>query len=184
MRKYLLLLRSVLESVASVENAQVVGILHVAFSKAKRDSVLLGEEMQSIECFGLGFGNGWHVRGSRQAPIACESPPRVLDDQSLRGRLGLGLVVKQWSQCILVAPATETIHQSQQKLIAIKHSTHFSLAQGSARVRIKSGRVLASSLYTVHELDNLLSPPSAAVSRHAKAITSPESVWNTCLSVV
>lgn len=143
--------------------------------------------MEGIKGFGLSFSYGWHIRGSWQTPIACERPSCILDDQSLRSRLGLWLIVKQRSKCILVPPTTKTIaivRSSFFKFELVTSLTYFSLAQGSARVLIRSGLVLASSLYTVHELDNLLSPPSAAVSKHAKAIPSPESVWNTCLSVV
>lgn len=161
-----------------MENAQIVGILHIALSKPKRNRMLISQKMEGIKGLGLSFSDGWHVRGSWQTPIARERPSCVLDDQSLRSRLGLWLIVKQWSQCILVPPTTKTITKVRRffKFYVLRSSTYFSLAQGSARVLIRSGLVLASSLYTVHELDNLLSPPSAAVSKHAKAITSPESV--------
>lgn len=109
MHRYLLLLWSIPESITRVEDAQIVDILHITFSEAKRYGMLLSEEMQSIKCFGLSFSYGRHVRGSRQAPIPRESPSCVLDNQPLRSGLSSGLIVKQRSKCILFAPTAKAI---------------------------------------------------------------------------
>lgn len=145
--------------------------------------MLLCEEVQCIESFSLRFCDCWNIRGARKSPVASERSTGILNDDSLRFGARLGLVVKKWPQSVLIALAAETIWTLALLLVCM-HWTHFSGAHGSARVRMRSGRVSASSLYTFQLLDSLLSPPSAAGSRHSKAIISPASVWKTCFSVV
>lgn len=90
-----LLLVRVREAVTRVEDAQVVRELHIAFLEIERHRIFLGKEMQRIECFGLGFGNRRDVWGAREALEAGKCAARVLDNETLGGRLGGGLVVQK-----------------------------------------------------------------------------------------
>lgn len=57
----LLLLRRILKSIPRMENAQVVGKLHITLAKIQRQGMLLGQEVQGIESFGLCFSDGWDI---------------------------------------------------------------------------------------------------------------------------
>jgi hypothetical protein len=87
------LLRRIPKLPPSMEDTQVIDILNITLLKVKHHSVLLGSVMQSIKGFSLGFRDGRDVIRPWQAPVPCECPPRILDDQSFRGCFGSGLVV-------------------------------------------------------------------------------------------
>lgn len=57
--------------------------------------MLLGQEVQRVERFGLGFGDGRDVRGAREALKAGEGAAGVLDDEALGGGGGGSLVVEE-----------------------------------------------------------------------------------------
>ena len=56
-----LLILSVLESVPGMKDAEVVDVLDIALTKVKTNMKPLCKEVKSVECFGLGFSNGWDV---------------------------------------------------------------------------------------------------------------------------
>lgn len=113
-----LLLWGVLKGVSRVEDRQIIGVLHITLLEAKRDSMLLRKEMQSVKSFCLGFSNSRNIRRPGQAPVAGKGPPRILNDQSLRGRFGAGLIVKQRLQRVLLASSTETVTSVREGLFA------------------------------------------------------------------
>lgn len=90
-----LLVRGVLEAVAAVEHAEVVHVLDIALAEIETDVEALGEEVESVEGFGLGFGYGRDVGRAREGLVAYESAADVLDDDSLFVSVGGGLVVQQ-----------------------------------------------------------------------------------------
>ena len=69
----------VCEPVARMENAQVVGKLHITFLEVERDGILLSQEMQRVERFSLGFGDGWNVGRARQTLETSECAASVLN---------------------------------------------------------------------------------------------------------
>lgn len=54
-----LLILSVLESVPGMKDAEVVDVLDIALTKVKTHMKPLCKEVESVECFGLGFSDGW-----------------------------------------------------------------------------------------------------------------------------
>lgn len=62
-----MLVRGVLESIAGVEAAEIIYILDVPLKEIKTYMESLCKEVQSVECFGLGLGDGRDVRRSRRA---------------------------------------------------------------------------------------------------------------------
>lgn len=136
----------------------------------------------------MGFGDGWDEGGAGEASEAGEGAARILNDHALFAFLGRRLVEEEGSVGVLFTLAVEaTVVSLASKCecrASIRKKTYISVGHDSANVRMRSGLVSASSLYTLQLLLNLLCPPSAAVSRHRSAITSPLSVWKTCLSVV
>ena len=65
----ILLITGVLESIAGVEDAEIVDVLDIALTKIKTHMESLCKEVKSVECLGLGFGNGWAPMRSREGLI-------------------------------------------------------------------------------------------------------------------
>ena len=105
----LLLTMGVLKSIAGVENAEVVDILDIALTEIKTRMESLCKEVKSIECFGLGFGNGRDFRRSREGLIPCKCPSSILNYDSLFVLVGRGQIMKQGAFVVGVLGVTETV---------------------------------------------------------------------------
>ena len=157
----LLLVRGVRKSIAGVHYAEVVHVLNIARTEVKTHLESLCEEVNSVECFGLGFGNGREVWRSREGLIPCEGPSDALDYDSLFIIRGSGHVMKQgkfvvWTIRVAETARGESCHKRSGRKTPGENDTDFSATQSPARVAIRSGRVSASSLYTLQLLDSLL----------------------------
>ncbi len=151
--RHSLLLFRILEGSTCVEDAQVVDVLDVARMEIKPCRVLLGCKVQRVQRLGLGLRDGRDVGRSWQAPVAGEAASRILDDEPFRGRAGGGLVMQQWSGCVRPACPAESVwllsvpaHIEARWLNHVREVAYSSAAHGSARVRMRSGLVAASSL--------------------------------------
>lgn len=159
--KNLLLVTGVLESVAAVEHTEVVHVLDITLVDIKTHVESLGEEMNGVECFGLGFGDGREGRRSREPLVSCEGPSDILHGDSFFVLVACGQVMQQWDFVVGAVGVAETAHAVShavggQGLEAIGGTeTYFSGYQSPARVAIRSGLVSASSLYTLQLLDSL-----------------------------
>lgn len=80
---YLLLLALVNETISSVEDAQVVDVLHVSLLELCVDTILFANEMQSVEGFGLGFSDRWNVFTAWERTETHEVPAAVLQRDAL-----------------------------------------------------------------------------------------------------
>lgn len=80
-----------------MENTQVVDELNVAGAKLESQRVLLGRKVHRIKRLGLRLRDGRDVRTPRQAPVARERPPSILDNDALGAVLPGGLVVQERS---------------------------------------------------------------------------------------
>ena len=76
-----------------MKNTEVVDVLDITLTKIKTYMELIREKVESVECFGLGFGNGRDVRRSREGLISCERSPGVLDDDPFFALIGCRLVM-------------------------------------------------------------------------------------------
>ena len=83
----------VFESIAGVKNTEVVDVLYITLTKIKTYMELIREKVESVECFGLGFGNRRDVRRSRKGLISRECSAGVLDDDPFLALVGCRLVM-------------------------------------------------------------------------------------------
>ena len=63
-----------------MKNTKVVDVLDITLTKIKTYMELIRKKVESVECFGLGFGNRRDVRRSREGLISRERSPGVLHD--------------------------------------------------------------------------------------------------------
>lgn len=80
-----------------MEDTEIVDILYVALSEVEAHCGFLGFEMQSVESFGLRFGDWWDIVGTGEGLESCECSSGVLDDHLFGRGGGCGLIVKKWT---------------------------------------------------------------------------------------
>lgn len=66
-----------------MENTQVIDILHVSLLEIQRGAVLVRQEVQRVERFGLRLGDGRDIRRARLGEEASEVTAGVLDEDAL-----------------------------------------------------------------------------------------------------
>jgi len=77
-----LLSRRINESISGMENAQIIHKLHISFLEIQRQAESLSEEMKSIQCLSLSFGDGRNVFASGKVEKPGESSSSVLNYHS------------------------------------------------------------------------------------------------------
>jgi hypothetical protein len=76
-----------------MENAKIIHILHIAFLEIQSGTVLFRQEVQSIERLGLRFRDRGDILRPGLSQESSEVPPRVLNQDPLRGSGSGRLVV-------------------------------------------------------------------------------------------
>jgi hypothetical protein len=61
-----------------MKDAKIISILNVTLTEVKTNSMLLSKEVQSIESFGLCFGDRRYVCGARKPTVSRESSTSIL----------------------------------------------------------------------------------------------------------
>lgn len=70
----------VAECISSMQQSHTVDILDITLLEVQPERVLLSQEVNRVQCFGLSFGDGWDVGVAFLRPIAGEVASGVLDD--------------------------------------------------------------------------------------------------------
>ncbi len=83
-----------------MENAQIINILNIPFLEIECEVVPLGQEVECIKSFGLGFCDWWNVWTAGLVKETCESATGVLDYNSFWGGFGSGCVVQKRADCV------------------------------------------------------------------------------------
>lgn len=81
-----------------MENAKVVHILHIALLEIQGGTVLFRQEVQSVECLGLGFADRRDILGSGLSQESREIASCVLDDDPFRGSDSGWLIIQKWTE--------------------------------------------------------------------------------------
>ena len=111
-----LLILRVLEFVPGMKDAEVVDVLDIALTKVKTHMKPLCKEVKRVECFGLGFSDGWDVGRSRKGLIPCKGPSGVLDDDSLFVPGRRGQIMQQRAFVVGIGGAAETVCSVSQAM--------------------------------------------------------------------
>ena len=92
-----------------MKDTEIVDVLYIALTKVKTYMESLCKEVKSVECFGLGFSNGWDVGRSRKGLIPCEGSSGVLDDDSLFVPGRRGQIIQQRAFVVGIGGTAETV---------------------------------------------------------------------------
>jgi hypothetical protein len=93
----LLFILGIPKSITGVENGDVVDVLNIALLEICRYAETLTQEMQGVQSFGLGFGDGWEMVAAGESSETNVVTTGVLEHDSFWGlAIGAGgLMVNQ-----------------------------------------------------------------------------------------
>lgn len=91
-----------------MKHTQVIDKLDVALLEVERYGIFLCGEVQGVEGFGLGGGDGWNGRGAWEGLESRKGTACILDDETEMGSWGCRGEVKKWPRRVGFAGVSET----------------------------------------------------------------------------